>query len=131
MWEHDIGMLPVTNSEGRVIAAITDRDVAMAAYTQGKGLTEIPVCTAMSNQVFTVTPETSLKTVEDTMVKNQIRRVPVVDDDGCAIGMVCLADLAAQAAPVRNAAVDVSGVLGTLRAVSRPRTPSSITEAAE
>jgi CBS domain-containing protein len=129
MWEHDIGMLPVTDGEGCVIAAITDRDMAMAAYIQGKPLCEIAVSSAMSNRALTVEPETSLRVVESMMVENQIRRVPVVDEDGRAVGIVCLADLAVQAADVRNAAVDVAGVAATLRAVSRPRTPELVSAA--
>ena len=131
MWENDIGMLPVTDGSGRVIAAITDRDVAMAAYLQGKSLATIAVRSAMSNGVFTVEPTTSLQALERIMADNQIRRVPVVDDDGHAVGMACIADLAVQAASVRNAAVAESGVATTLRAVSRPRAPHENVAAAE
>jgi len=38
MWEGDIGALPVVDDAGRVIGMITDRDICMAAYTQGCSL---------------------------------------------------------------------------------------------
>ena len=43
MWDHDCGALPVIDDSGRVLGMITDRDVCMAAYTQGRPLAEIPV----------------------------------------------------------------------------------------
>jgi CBS-domain-containing membrane protein len=52
MWEHDCGCVPVigTNGDGRLVGIITDRDIAMAAYTQGWPQSAIPVSTAMENK---------------------------------------------------------------------------------
>ena len=54
MWECDCGLIPVTstNGDGKVIGVVTDRDIAMAAYTQGKQLWAIPVTEAMAQKVF-------------------------------------------------------------------------------
>src|SRR5690606_28351921 len=41
MWDHDCGVVPVVDSERRPIGMVTDRDVCMAAYTQGKPLSAI------------------------------------------------------------------------------------------
>jgi CBS domain-containing protein len=38
MWESDCGCVPLVDSEGKVTGMITDRDVCMAAYTQGRTL---------------------------------------------------------------------------------------------
>jgi CBS domain-containing protein len=35
MWEHDCGVAPVVKENGRLCGVITDRDICMAAYTQG------------------------------------------------------------------------------------------------
>ena len=51
MWECDCGAIPVLDGNDVVCGMITDRDVAMAAYTQGLALQEIPVRTAMSTVV--------------------------------------------------------------------------------
>jgi CBS domain-containing protein len=122
MWEHDIGMLAVTDANGRVIGAITDRDVAMAAYIQGKPLAKMPVQSAMSNRIFTARPSMSLAEVERIMADNQIRRVPVVDDAGCAIGMISVNDLAMHSSSSRGAAVPPNDLASTLQAICRPRT---------
>jgi CBS domain-containing protein len=39
MWESDCGIVPVVDGDGRVVGVITDRDICMAAYTQG-----LPLC---------------------------------------------------------------------------------------
>jgi CBS domain-containing protein len=35
MWDYDCGCVPVVNEQGEVLGLITDRDICMAAYTQG------------------------------------------------------------------------------------------------
>jgi CBS domain-containing protein len=79
MWEHDIGCLPVLGEDGRVTSVITDRDIAMAAYLQGKTLEEIKVSAAMSCRLVTVQPTDGLRVAEDRMRSAQVHRIPVVD----------------------------------------------------
>jgi predicted transcriptional regulator len=49
MWEFNIDALAVVNDEGKVTGKITDRDICMAAYTQGKRLDELLVNGAMEH----------------------------------------------------------------------------------
>ena len=51
MWDHDCGCAPVVDGHGRLAGIITDRDICMAAYTQGMPLEAIPVERAMSARV--------------------------------------------------------------------------------
>jgi len=51
MWEHDIGVVPVTGPGDRVEGIVTDRDIAMAAYLQDRTLRSIPVRDVMSTSV--------------------------------------------------------------------------------
>ena len=48
----------------------------------------------MTATVHTVRPEDDLDRVEELMAREQIRRVPVVDGQGCCVGVVAQADLA-------------------------------------
>lgn len=41
MWERDCGVVPVVDDESRIVGMLTDRDICMAAYTQGRPLPEI------------------------------------------------------------------------------------------
>ena len=57
MWERDCGAVPVIDDAGKLAGIVTDRDICMAAYTQGRALHEIPVANAMSKSVFTIGPD--------------------------------------------------------------------------
>ncbi len=120
MWEDDVGAVPVVNAEGVATGMITDRDICMASYTQGRLLSEIPVDSAMSDELHTITAESDIKAVEQLMRTKQIRRLPVVDANGKPVGIVSLHDLAQRVGHGRS---DVSArvIAETLRDVSKPR----------
>ena len=108
MWESDCGSLPVVDVAGAPIGMVTDRDICMAAYTQGERLDAISVRVAMSRSLYTCFMTDTLATAEATMRLHQVRRLPVIDDDGRLAGIVSLGDL------VRNAH-ETTGLLGVLR----------------
>lgn len=94
MWNNDVGFLPVVGDDNRVVATITDRDLCMAAYTQGRPLSEIPVSSAMSKDVCYVRPAAKLEDAGQLMRERQVHRLPVIDAEGRVLGVVSLADLA-------------------------------------
>ena len=126
MWEQDCGALPVVDDGGRTVGIITDRDVCMAAYTQGRALSEIPVSVAASQSLVTVRPEDTVETVQARMQSARVRRVPVVDGVGRPIGIVGLGDVARHVAREQNGA---SGdpIARTLAAICQPRVAPSAT----
>jgi predicted transcriptional regulator len=126
MWESDCGCVPVLDENGRVVGMITDRDICMAAYTQARLLGQIPVSRVMSHELYSCGPDEEIDKVEKTMRAHQVRRVPVVDDDGRLQGIVSLADIAQRAAKDAKRKsgakqVDFSEVGETLAAVTAPR----------
>lgn len=122
MWDKDCGCLPVVDAAGRVLAMLTDRDICMAAYTQGVPLHAACVATAMSKGLITCSPERTHGYLERLLREKQLRRVPVVDDEGHLIGIVTLGDLAhhAERAGLRRA-LDMPAVARTLAAVTERR----------
>ena len=124
MWENDCGCVPVVDDEARVIGIITDRDICMAGYTQGKAFSEIPVASVCSTKVVTCSPNEALSSAEDKMTRSQIRRLPVTTPDGVLVGLLSLSDLANH---MKFMAIGKSSSLGprnlstVLEAVSRPR----------
>ena len=94
LWEHDCGVLPVVDRDGRVGAAITDRDICMGAWTRGKDLAALRVADSMSRSVVTCRAEEELSAAADTMAKHQLHRLPVVDEHGKPVGMLSLSDFA-------------------------------------
>lgn len=124
MWEHDCGAVPLVDAEGRAVAMITDRDIAMAAHLQGKPLHEIAARTAASRSLASVREESTLEEVESRMRDWQIRRVPVVDDRERVVGIVTLNDIAVHAAPGgrRVGALSAESISKTLQAICEHRT---------
>jgi len=122
MWESDCGAIPVVDYEGKAIAMITDRDICMAAYTQGRPLWNIPVSSAASHAIVTVGENESLDAVEMLMQKHQIRRIPVVDTSGKPIGLVSMNDLARRAhmGHHKHNGLSADMVVRTLAAVCQP-----------
>jgi len=125
MWEQDCGAVPVVDQDGRVVAVLTDRDVCMAAFTQGRALGEIRVSSAMSRRLWTCRPEEDVKDAEKAMRTNQVRRLPVVDVEGRLQGILSLSDLARQAMSAKRSRakkkdVVVADVGETLGAISTP-----------
>lgn len=121
MWEHDCGAVPVVDHDDKLIGMLTDRDICMAAYTRGGSLSELSVSAAMSTHLHSCKPTDSLRSLMDTMAKHQVRRVPVVSEEGRLLGIVSLADIArlAQAPSVISNETRI-WVPGTLAGISEP-----------
>jgi CBS domain-containing protein len=120
MWEFDCGIVPVMNDDGRLAGVVTDRDVCMAAYTQGQSLASIPVTTAMAKAVIAGHAGDPIEQAEQLMRDNQIRRLPVLDVDDHLVGVVSMNDLARLAARAKRSGIDRE-LVKTLAAVCQPR----------
>jgi CBS domain-containing protein len=94
MWKRHCGAVPVVDSNGRVHAMITDRDICMAAYEQGRLLAHIKVWSACSHDVQTCQPTDSVEAAEKVMREAHLRRLPVVDGHGTLRGIITLGDIA-------------------------------------
>jgi CBS domain-containing protein len=133
MWEFDCGCIPVIggNSDGRLIGIVTDRDIAVAAYTQGKQLWAIPVTSAMAHKVIACHASDGISQAEALMRDNQVRRLPVVDQNECLIGIISPNDVAGEAqreaAAGKRGEVTGAGVSETLASVCRPHVAREVT----
>ena len=124
MWEQDCGCVPVVDDEQHVIGMITDRDICMAAYSQGRPLGEMTVDSAMARNIVTCRQTDELSVAHERMREHQLRRLPVVDDDDLLVGLVTLADIArvtSQGATKAARQKGAEALLQTLAAVSKPR----------
>jgi CBS domain-containing protein len=103
MIEHDCGCIPVVEDTEtkRLVGVVTDRDLACRCLGQGKG-PDTRVSEVMSADPSCCTPDTDLQEVEQIMAVRQVRRVPVIDDQGYCVGMIAQADLARENRAVGN-----------------------------
>lgn len=112
MKSEDTGVLPVVESEQsrRLVGVVTDRDIALRVVGEGKSSAQVR--DAMSSGVRTAKPDDDMKDVMDLMAREQVRRIPIVDEKGTVVGIVAQADL------VREA--DSKRAEKTIEAISKP-----------
>jgi CBS domain-containing protein len=92
MKSEDVGSLPIVESDG-LLGVITDRDVAIRVVAEGRD-PDTTVGEIASKDVVTVGPEQSLEDAARLMAEHQLRRLPVVEEDGRLVGILAQADIA-------------------------------------
>jgi CBS domain-containing protein len=122
MWDCDCGVVPVVDEDGRAVGMLTDRDICMAALHQDRPPSSIAVWEAMSKGLYSCSPGDSLRDAGEVMRKNQIRRLPVLDQERRLVGILSLADVV-RATTGRK----VDDVTTTLADICAPRRPTSPT----
>lgn len=125
MWENDCGSLPVVDADGRALAMVTDRDLCMHAWSQGRALRELSVRGAMSPKLVACAPGDPLARAEALMAEHQLRRLPVLDGQRRVLGLLSLNDLARETAQEhgrRHPEIADRDVANTLAAICRPHT---------
>ena len=126
MWDTDCGVLPVVNAEGRVLGMITDRDICMACATKNRAPSEITVQDAVSGKTYRCKMSDDGHTVMDIMKREQVRRLPVVDEAGVLQGVVSMNDfilLAEETKAGKPPAISCEDVARTLKGISAHRIP--------
>ncbi len=122
MWDKDCGVVPIVEPmTNALLGVVTDRDLCMASYTQGRKLSEIPIETIMVTQVVTCRASESSERAHERLRQHGLRRLIVVDDHGAVEGIVSLNDLARAAARAtgNDAGALQKAVAITLAEVSR------------
>ena len=127
MWDHDCGCAPVVDGHGRLAGIVTDRDICMAAYTQGLPLEAIAVERVMSPRVISCARGDDLETAHRLMRTHEIHRLPVADSRGRLAGILSLSDLVNYSSGDSAAPSDVVEIAGTISAIRRRRKPAALT----
>jgi len=103
MVQNNCGQIPVVDSSDQVIGVITDRDIVSRVVAKGINPLMHTAESCMSFPVVTLPDDTPLEDVISAMEGFQIRRVPVVDDEGCCAGMISQADVVFAEPPKKTA----------------------------
>jgi len=95
MRDSDVGAVPVVEDRNsrRLAGVITDRDIAVRCIAEGRD-GNCAVADLMSSDLVTARPDDDVKRIMDQMKSEQVRRIPVVDDDNRVVGIIAQADLA-------------------------------------
>jgi len=99
MRRENIGAIPVITSEKtrKLVGIITDRDLALRIVAEGVEAKSTPVEAAMTHTVSTCLADDDLQKALDAMAEQQLRRIPVVDNDNRLVGIISQADVATRA----------------------------------
>ena len=93
MQEEDVGLAPIVEGE-KLIGMLTDRDIAIRVVAEGRNPDQVKVRDVASTRLVTVDPQQDLDEALRMMAKHQVRRLPVVEEDGRLVGVVAQADIA-------------------------------------
>jgi len=94
MCDNHVGCIPVCDTTSNIVGLITDRDIILRTIACDKDVNNTPVSEVMTCKVRSCDSELDIKEAEELMSKNQIRRLPVVDNNNKIIGIITLGDLA-------------------------------------
>ena len=100
---YNIGALPVCDGVGRLCGVVTDRDLVTRCVASGRSPELTKVREIMTGRVITATGDMDSAEAARLMGRQQIRRLPVVEN-GLLQGMVSLGDLAVRQESVSEAA---------------------------
>ncbi len=93
MATEDVGSLPVTEGD-RLVGMVTDRDIVTRVVAEGKDAQVATVGEIASKDLVTVDPQQDLDEALRLMAQHQVRRLPVVEEDGRLVGILAQADVA-------------------------------------
>jgi CBS domain-containing protein len=96
MRDEDVGLAPIVEGD-RLVGTLTDRDIAIRVVAEGRDPESTSVRDVASTDLVTVDPQQDFEEALRLMAQHQVRRLPVVEEDGRLVGVVAQADVARQA----------------------------------
>jgi CBS domain-containing protein len=104
MRDEDAGIAPIVDGD-RLVGVVTDRDIAIKVVAEGKDPQSTTVDDIAATELVTIDPQQDLDEALRLMAQHQVRRLPVVEEDGRLVGILAQADVARHADPERTGEV--------------------------
>jgi CBS domain-containing protein len=96
MRDEDVGIVPIVEGD-KLVGTVTDRDIAVRVVAEGKTPSSTTVGEIASRELVTIDPQQDLDEALRLMARHQVRRLPVVEEDGTLVGIVAQKDIAQHA----------------------------------
>ncbi len=95
MFRNRVSGLPVTSPDGSLVGIITEADFLRLEVERQEGSTDLgeTVGDVMSDGVVTTGPDTEVYDAAKMMTFQDIKRLPVVDEDSRLLGIISRADI--------------------------------------
>jgi CBS domain-containing protein len=96
MKEQDVGSVPVVDDAEtrKLVGIITDRDIVLKLVAAGKSAKRTKVRGIMQRDLVTARPGDAVQSALELMARRQVRRIPVIGEDGKLCGIIAQADVA-------------------------------------
>jgi len=91
--DEDVGVAPIVEGD-QLVGVLTDRDIAIKVVAEGRDPQTTKVRDIASKDIVTIDPQQNLDEALRLMAQHQVRRLPVVEEDGKVVGIVAQADIA-------------------------------------
>jgi CBS domain-containing protein len=96
MRDEDVGIAPIVEGD-RLVGVLTDRDIAVRVVAEGLDPDRVKVAEVASRDVVTLDLDQDLDEALRLLARHQVRRLPVVEEDGRVVGVLAQADVAREA----------------------------------
>lgn len=96
MRDENVGFAPIVEGK-QLVGTVTDRDIAVKVVAEGKDPESTTVREIAATDLVTVSPQQGLDEGLRLMAHHQVRRLPVVEEDGRLVGVLAQADVAQEA----------------------------------
>ena len=129
MWTGNCGFLPVMGTNGKIVGAVTDRDICIALGTRNRVAGDITVREVMSDRLFACSPDDDVHIALQMMKEGGVRRLPVIVKNGTLVGVISMDDLLlrAEAAGIgKQPELSTEEVVRTYRAIDQRRVPQIV-----
>lgn len=94
MQTNHVGCIPVCDNENCMVGLITDRDLVLRCIATNKDTKQTPVSDIMTTNVCTCKPDDDMTNAQSKMGSEQIRRLPVLDNNGQVVGILTMGNIA-------------------------------------
>jgi CBS domain-containing protein len=101
MRDEDTGIVPIVDGD-KLVGTLTDRDITIRVVAEGKSPEHVTVGEIASRELVTIDPQQELDEALRLMARHQVRRLPVVEEDGKLVGIVAQADIARNASDAQT-----------------------------
>jgi len=91
MDSNNIGSLPIVDDNGKLIGIVTERDI-VRAISRGVKL-DTPVKHVMSTKLIVADRDENIVSIAIKMIENNIRHIPVVDNENKLVGIISIRDV--------------------------------------
>ncbi len=112
--EKAIGVILITNSEGRLEGILSERDIVRSLARAGAGMLSDSVASHMTSNVVTCSESDAVIGVMEVMSKGRFRHLPVTDN-GKLVGLISIGDVVKRRLQVvEKEAEDIRSYIATI-----------------